>query len=271
MFLIRRIFASLSWLLGSVLAAFVAQWLEKFFGGWLANHWNWSPPIKLADSVWNFFWGLIVNIYSLTITGVFLFDFIIKGILIFFIFIFGAFASELTKEIKIPLPLWLFWTIFLLIFGIPLLPPLIPYVFYIISFGLLGLSLGSCYYLLGSKASICLFLPLLMFLCLISNIFSYIDLESSTYKDWIAQDKVVISNFIDFCFYTLRASSLGLRGYDSFWQYWLALPINLIISSIFLAAAVINTISAANLSAESIDKKLKENGYGSSGFEGINV
>jgi phosphate transport system substrate-binding protein len=82
---------------------------------------------------------------------------------------------------------------------------------------------------------------------LIGSNLGYINLNDSVYKDWIEQDKPLISNFIDFYLYTLRGSSFGLRTYDSlFWQYWVALPVNITLSAIFIFYANFFTINAAN-------------------------
>ena len=108
---------------------------------------------------------------------------------------------------------------------------------------MLGKSFRVSYDSLGSLVSLYLFIPLFLLFCLSSNIFTYINLEDSIYKVWISQDEPVISNFIDFYLYTLKASCFGLRTYDSFfWQYCVALPINIMLSGVFVYVAGLGSL-----------------------------
>jgi hypothetical protein len=212
MFLVSssRIFAYLLCLPLSLAVIFIAQFLEKLTAGWFVD--KVSYLFFKTGEIGDFIFSLIPNIFNSSFTGVILIDFIIKSFLIICLSIGGIFIFALSedREGKNFLGLIFGIPILLFVFGIPLLP----YAAYLISFWLLGLSLGSCYYLFGYRASLFLFLPLILVLCSASNVFTYINLGESVYAPWIMQDKATISNFTEFWLYTIRASVFGARASD---------------------------------------------------------
>jgi phosphate transport system substrate-binding protein len=98
-------------------------------------------------------------------------------------------------------------------------------------------------------------------LCSANNVFNYLNLRESNYAFWILQDKAVIQNYIDFWLYTFRPSVFGFRVSEYAWQYWLALPINLIFSSLFIFLAGYTTVMTASEVVEDIDREIEKNGY----------
>ena len=126
------------------------------------------------------------------------------------------------------------------------------------SFWCLGAGAAPLCYVIGIAAVDLLICPFVIVLCflntildygnLISNLSSgisqsiYIDVFTDTsikftknvayvndFTDWMRQDGVTINNFLDYWWYSLRASVLGFR-FDGFWQWLIAFPVNIIAS-----------------------------------------
>ena len=229
----------------SVGAVFIAQWLEVFVLEWFSHNYS-----LLDFNLFNYLVNFIQTFFSLEITGISFADSIIKAFLGFCLLsgvLFTVSAKAQGNSIinikKIILSVLVF-----------------PYVIYKYCFDYLGYTLGHSYFFLGVRASQCLFIPLILFFCLAKFVLIYNNLGSSIYATWIEQDKVIVSNFIDFYLYTLRASVFDLKMYDSFWQYWVALPINLIFGSAFLFTANYVAINAANRCVKSYDEKFQKIG-----------
>jgi phosphate transport system substrate-binding protein len=145
----------------------------------------------------------------------------------------------------------------LYVFGLPLLP----YVAYLGAFYSLGISTSNLYYLIGKPAVFLFATPAILVLSSVSSFFSYNNLADSIYAAWIQVDHPSITNFFDFWLYTLRVWIIGQRMYDPFWQYWVALPLNLIFSSAFVISAFFIVLILLNGVIEAQNKKLAEAGY----------
>jgi len=187
----------------------------------------------------NFQWQNILNITR--ITGIGWLDFIIAIVAFIVIVIIGIGFEAIDKEAGISgLPFQIFWYIVLA------------------SFFCLGAGAAPLCYIIGIAAVDLLICPFVIVLCffntildygnLISNLASgitqsiYIDVFTDTsikyiknvayvndFTDWMRQDGVTINNFLDYWWYTLRASVLGFR-FDGIWQWLIAFPINIIAS-----------------------------------------
>ena len=187
------------------------------------------------------------------ITGIFLVDIIIKLLLGFCLLFAPLLALGTIKDIG-----KLVGSVtFLYVFGLPLLP----YVAYLGAFYSLGISTSNLYYLIGKPAVFLFATPIILVLSSVSNFFSYNNLANSIYAPWIQVDHPSITNFFDFWLYTLRVWIVGQRMNDPFWQYWVALPLNLIFSSAFVIAAFFIVLILLNGVIEAHNKKRAEAGY----------
>jgi branched-chain amino acid transport system substrate-binding protein len=198
----------------------------------------------------NFSWQNILNITK--ITSIWWLDIIIAIVAFIVICIIGAGFQEIDREAGISgLPLQIFWYIVLA------------------SFWCLGAGSAPLCYVIGIPAVDLLICPFVMVLCflntildygnLISNLSSgisqsiYIDVFTDTsikfiknvayvndFTDWMRQDGVTINNFLDYWWYSLRASVLGFR-FDGFWQWLIAFPVNIIASITYFVLSFIFT------------------------------
>lgn len=200
----------------------------------------------------NFSWQNILNITK--ITSIWWLDIIIAIVAFIVICIIGAGFQEIDREAGISgLPLQIFWYIVLA------------------SFWCLGAGAAPLCYLIGIAAVDLLLCPFVIVLCflntildygnLISNLSSgisqsiYIDVFTDTsikfiknvayvndFTDWMRQDGVTINNFLDYWWYSLRASVLGFR-FDGFWQWLIAFPVNIIASITYFVLSFIFTFN----------------------------
>jgi branched-chain amino acid transport system substrate-binding protein len=187
----------------------------------------------------NFSWENILNITR--ITGIGWLDFIIAIVAFIVIVIIGLAFQAMDNEAGISgLPFQIFWYIVLA------------------SFFCLGAGAAPLCYVIGIAAVDLLICPFVIVLCFLNTILDYgnlistlasginqsiyIDIFTDTsikqiknvayindFTDWMRQDGVTINNFLDYWWYSLRASVLGFR-FEGFWQWLIAFPVNIIAS-----------------------------------------
>jgi branched-chain amino acid transport system substrate-binding protein len=136
----------------------------------------------------------------------------------------------------------------------------------------------------GSGFAIIITVPLALFLCFFNTILDYHNFVSlvisgvsdSPYMDiftdrkiikyinnttyiaefvkWATQDAVVIHNFFDYWFYTLRASILGFR-FEGIWQWLVAFPINVVASIWYFYLGCIHILNGMNTEKIDLDEE----------------
>jgi len=261
MFFLQRLFLSSFWLSLSITSVLVGQWLEKAVASWLGDTFK-LIFTNIKDLTWNYLWGAIGNYFSVfwsDITGTWFIDILIKIFIGLFLglgllFLFGLTEDKDGKKflgaiVGIPILIYIF------------APPLLPYLLYLGGFYSLGIATANAYYLIGHPATIYFILPIILLLGSLSNFFSYNSLEDSIYASWIREDRISIANFFDFWLYTLRVWIMGQRMYETFWQYWVALPLNLLFSSAFIFASSSIAFSVSEEETQKINQKATDGGY----------